>query len=250
MNICIISDLHFKYSKANTEDLENSAFVLDFLDSITGKYDLLILAGDIFDLWFDWNYTIIKQYFPLLVKLYEISQASCRIVHISGNHDFWFGNFLPDYINVELVDETFLLEADGKKILVCHGDTHTVNDMRYQLFRRIIRFPFTKKLFSILHPDLALGLGSKLSRSSRARKDPPPMRRKKNSGLHSYARSQIRSKKADYVIMGHSHHPELIEMEGGFYANCGDWISHHSFVEIISGDIRIQNYNIRKGDTA
>jgi len=250
MKICIISDIHYKYSNPNPEDIENSTIVLDFLDSIIGKYDLLILAGDIFDLWFDWNYTIIKQYFPLLVKLYEISQASCRIVHISGNHDFWFGNFLPDYLGVELVDETFSLEADGKKILVCHGDTHTVNDLRYQIFRRIIRFPFTKRIFSILHPDLALGIGSKLSRSSRARKDPLPLRKKKNSGLHGFARAQIRRGRADYVIMGHCHYPELIDLEGGIYANCGDWISHHSFVEIDSGAIRLQQYNNRKGDTA
>jgi UDP-2,3-diacylglucosamine hydrolase len=224
--------------------------ILGFLDSIIGKYDMLILAGDIFDLWFDWNYTIIKQYFPLLVKLYEISQNDCRIIHISGNHDFWFGNFLPEYLNIQLEDESFFIETDNKKILVCHGDTHTVNDLRYHVFRRIIRFPFTKRIFSLLHPDLALGLGSKLSRSSRARKDPPPMRRKKNSGLHCFARNQIRRGLADFVIMGHSHHPEMVAMEGGYYVNSGEWISQYSYVEIISGEIFLKHYNINKGDTA
>ncbi len=250
MRICIISDLHFKYSKPNAEDIENSTIILEFLESIKGKYDLLILAGDIFDLWFDWNFTIIKQYFPLLVKLYEISQSSCRIVHISGNHDFWFGDFLPEYLKIELKDECFRITTDNRKILVCHGDTHTVNDLRYQIFRRFIRIPLMKRMFGLLHPDLALGLGSKLSRSSRARKDPPPLRRRKNSGLMSFAESQIKQGKADIVVMGHSHYPELVPIQNGFYANCGDWISHHSFVEIISGEIRIQHYNKYKGDTA
>ncbi|MCB5259825.1 MAG: UDP-2,3-diacylglucosamine diphosphatase [Candidatus Cloacimonetes bacterium] len=243
MKICIISDLHFKYTKPNAEDIQNSKIVLDFLNSIIGKYDLLILAGDIFDLWYDWNYTIIKQYFPLLVKLYEISQKSCRIVHISGNHDFWFGNFLPDFLNFELYDEAFCLETDGKKIHVCHGDTHTVNDLRYQVFRRVIRIPLMKRIFGLLHPDLALGLGSKLSRSSRARKDTPSLRKKKNSGLEAYAKHLIKSSKADYVIMGHSHYPILKEIEGGSYVNSGDWISHHSYVEIISGKIELKQYN-------
>ena len=100
MRICIISDLHCKYSKLSKVDKENSDLVLSFLEQARGKYDLLILNGDIFDLWYDWKYTIIKQYFPLLVKLYEIRQAGCRIVHITGNHDFWFGDFLPDYLEI------------------------------------------------------------------------------------------------------------------------------------------------------
>ena len=250
MRICIISDLHYKYSKLSKVDKENSDLMLSFLEQARGKYDLLILNGDIFDLWYDWKYTIIKQYFPLLVKLYEIRQAGCRIVHITGNHDFWFGDFLPDYLGVELVDESLEFIADGKKIYVCHGDTHTVNDFRYQSYRRVIRLPFMKIIFGLLHPDFALGLGSKMSRSSRTRKDSTALRNKKNEGLRAYARKLIKNGRADYVIMGHSHNPELIKYENGFYANSGDWINHHTYIEIISGTIQIKHYNIKKGETA
>lgn len=245
MRICIISDLHCKYSKLSAEDKENNALVLSFLDQAKGKYDLLILNGDIFDLWYDWKYTIIKQYFPLLVKLYEIAQAGCRIVHITGNHDFWFGDFLPDYLDVQLVAEAFVFSADEKKTYVCHGDTHTVNDLRYQVFRRIIRLPLMKKVFGLLHPDFALGLGSMMSRSSRIRKDSPDLKARKNEGLRSYAKKLIKSGRADYVVMGHSHHPELIQFGTGYYANSGDWINHHSYIEIISGKIQIKHYNIK-----
>ena len=250
MRICIISDLHCKYSKLSSEDKENSALVLSFLEQAKGKYDLLILNGDIFDLWYDWKYTIIKQYFPLLVKLYEIRQAGCRIVHITGNHDFWFGNFLPDYLGVELEAESFEISADDKKIYVCHGDTHTVNDFRYQSFRKLIRLPFMKKIFGLLHPDFALGLGNMMSRSSRTRIDSSELRDKKNEGLRAYAKKLIKRGRADYVIMGHSHHPELIQYETGYYANSGDWINHHTYIEIISGKIQIKHYNINKGETA
>jgi len=50
--------------------------------------------------------------------------------------------------------------------------------------------------------------------------------------------------------MGHSHNPELLEISDGVYANSGDWISHHSYIEINSGNIQIQNYNKKKGDPA
>ncbi|HPF08552.1 MAG: UDP-2,3-diacylglucosamine diphosphatase [Candidatus Cloacimonetes bacterium] len=250
MRICVISDLHYKYVKPNAEDRENADLVLNFLEQARGKYDLMILNGDIFDLWFDWAYTVIKQYFPLLVKLYELKQSGCRLVMISGNHDFWFGDFLPDYLGLELCMEDFQIDADGKKIYVCHGDTHTVNDLRYQVFRRIIRMPLMKKLFSLLHPDLALGIGSQLSRSSRARKDPPHLRSRKNAGLLRFAGTMIRSGKADYVIMGHSHDPVVKEINGGLYANSGDWISNHSYLEILSGKLSVEHYLVNKENKA
>lgn len=250
MRICVISDLHYKYVKPSAEDRENSLLVLSFLDQAKGKYDLMVLNGDIFDLWFDWRFTIIKQYFPLLVKLYELQQSGCRLVLISGNHDFWFGDFLPDYLGIELRSECFSLEADGKKIHISHGDTHTVNDLRYQIFRKIIRLPLMKKMFSLLHPDLALGLGSMLSRSSRERKDPPVVRSKKNAGLQRFASTMIRQSKADYVIMGHSHNPMVKEIGTGLYANSGDWISHHSYIEISSGTLSVQQYSINKENQA
>lgn len=246
MRICIISDIHFKYKRNAPEDRENEAIVLRFLEEAIGKYDLLILAGDIFDLWFDWRYAIVKQYFPLLVRLDEIRRAGCRIVHISGNHDFWFNDFLPEYLNVELYDRSFSIKADGKKIHVCHGDEHTVNDLRYQVYRSFIRLPFIRWIFSLLHPDLALSIGSLLSRSSRGRKKDPNIRSKQQGGLVKHAQSLIKRGKADYVIMGHSHHPVLKKLDGGVYANCGDWITHHSFVEVIGGEISI-NYYIDKG---
>lgn len=242
MRICVISDLHYKYLKPSAEDAENSSYTLEFLDQAKAKYDLIVLCGDIFDLWYDWQYTIIKQYFPLLVKLHELKESGCRIVYIAGNHDFWFGDFFPEYMGIELYDENFEIEANGKKLFFCHGDTHTVNDIRYHLFRRFIRLPLMKRIFGFLHPDLALRLGSKLSRSSRDRKDPAHLRLKKNAGLMNYASKIIRSGYADYVIMGHSHNPIIKPIEHGFYANSGDWISHHSYLEIDAGGISLKYY--------
>jgi len=243
MRICAISDVHYKYHADTAEDRENQRIVLDFLTRITGKYDLLVLAGDIFDLWYDGRYTLIKQYFPLLVKLYNIHSEGCRIVLISGNHDFWFGDFLPQIMSIELYAEKFQITIDDRKMLFCHGDTHTVNDRRYNILRRVLRFPLTSKLFSLIHPDLALSLGSMLSRSSREQKLHPEIRSKKNSGLLSYATRQIQKGRSDIVVMGHSHDPQLLQIGTGFYANCGDWLGHHSYVEIVDGEVSLHSFS-------
>lgn len=244
MRICAISDLHYKYHITSKTDQENQQIILSFLDSIKGRYDLLVLAGDIFDLWFDGRYTVVKQYFPLLVRLHEIHRQGCRIVLISGNHDFWFGDFLPDTIGMELYPESFRITADGRKMLFCHGDTHTVNDTRYRILRWTLRLPITRKLFSLIHPDLALSLGSLMSRSSRERKLHPEVRSRKNEGLKSFATRQIKQGSSEIVVMGHSHEPQVSHIDSGVYANCGDWLGHYSYIEILGGEVYLRSFKV------
>lgn len=242
MRICVVSDIHFKFAVPSTDDRRNAALVLDFLAQAVGKYDLMVLNGDIFDLWFDWKYTIIKQYFPLLHRLAQIAENGCQIVLIAGNHDFWFGNFFSEYLGVQIHPEHYTLEADGKRMLFTHGDLHTVNDFRYKAFRAIIRLPAMKWLFSLLHPDLALGIGSKMSRSSRFREISHKLQAKRGAGLAKYAGRQIRNKNFDYVFMGHSHRPTIRDLENGFYVNSGDWICHHTYVEVLDGKLELKKY--------
>ncbi len=240
MRICAISDLHYKFAVSNPEDEELNAKALAFLRTLPGHYDWLILNGDIFDLWYDWKYTIIKAYFPVLKILADIREKGCRIVYISGNHDFWFGDFFPDQLQAEIYQDAFVLETDRKKIYFTHGDLHTTNDAKYKLLRRVIRFPFTRKLYAIIHPDLALALGKALSRSSRLRRITHQLQEKKKQGLEQYAAALLND--YDYVIMGHTHEPCALPMGKGTYANCGDWLTHHSYITIINGKLELHTF--------
>jgi UDP-2,3-diacylglucosamine hydrolase len=235
MKICVISDLHYKFATPDPEDVELNAKALAFLRTLPGHYDWLILNGDIFDLWYDWKYTIIKAYFPVLKILADIREKGCRIVYISGNHDFWFNDFFPIQLQVELHQDAFVLETDKKKIYFTHGDLHTTNDSKYKLLRRVIRLPFTKQLFSIIHPDLALALGKTLSRSSRFRMIAQKLQQQKKEGMERYAANLL--KDYDYVIMGHTHEPCIVQMGKGIYANSGDWLINHSYIKIIDGKL-------------
>jgi UDP-2,3-diacylglucosamine hydrolase len=240
MRICVISDLHYKFATPNPEDVELNAKALAFLKTLPGHYDWLILNGDIFDLWYDWKYTIIKAYFPVLKILADIRERGCRIAYISGNHDFWFNDFLPQQLGIELYRDAFVLETDRKKIYFTHGDLHTSNDFKYKLLRSVIRLPFTQKLFSIIHPDWALDIGRAMSRSSRLRRISHKLQEKKKQGLEMYAASLLTD--YDYVIMGHTHEPCVMPMGNGVYANSGDWLQNHSYITIIDGKLQLNSY--------
>jgi UDP-2,3-diacylglucosamine hydrolase len=247
MRICVISDVHFKYTQDSTADQQNEKLILSFLREAAGKYDLMVLNGDIFDLWFDWKYTIIKQYFPLLHALANIRDNGCRIVYVSGNHDFWFNDFMHNYLQIEIHPAHFDFNADSKRILVTHGDLYTVNDLRYRIFRQLIRVSWLKKVFTLVHPDLSLSLGKMLSRSSRARKLSSVLKIKQGTGLENYARVQFEKGKYDIVIMGHSHKPLVKNYANGVYANSGDWIINHTYIEIIEGKLELIKYNLQGG---
>lgn len=239
MRVYFVSDFHLKFQE-NREDRKRRERILDFFRSIKGKADILVLNGDIFDLWFDWSEVIIKGYFPLLKVLADLQENGCRLILIAGNHDFWFSGFLQEYLKMEIYPERFCEEIDGKKIYVTHGDLHTTNDLRYKLFRSLIRNRVVKFLFRILHPDLALNLGKLLSRSSRERKLPAALKSKKEEGLVKFANKML--KDYDLVVMGHAHAPKNIELNGGNYVNLGDWIVHNSYLEMTDGNIELKQY--------
>lgn len=246
MRICVFSDVHIKYALKDDLDRENAKIALSFLRQAVGKYDLMVLNGDTFDLWFDWNFVIIKQYFPFLHRLAEISEHGCKLVLISGNHDFWFNDFFTRYLDAKVYNNAYRLRADGKKMLFTHGDMHTVNDMRYRLFRRLIRLKTSKALFSLMHPDLALHLGAKFSRSGRLRQVSSLLQSKKSEGLGHYAEYMMKKKDYDLVCMGHSHSPGIRELGKGIYANSGDWTRHHSYLEIIDGVVSLKYYQVKE----
>ena len=242
MKICIVSDIHFKFTRLDPEEQQRHKLVLDFFRECVGKYDLFILNGDIFDLWSETSHTIIKQYFPLLRLLADIHDAGCKIVYISGNHDFWFGDFFADILPVEIHQDAYKNTCDGKRILVTHGDLHTVNDVRYRIFRSTLRTSLVRKLYGFLHPELGLQIGSRLSRSSNARRVYKDALRLKKAGLQSFAEHQIKLQGYDIVVLGHSHHPLHLRLDKGEYLNCGDWMKNFTYINIIDGFAELCNY--------
>jgi UDP-2,3-diacylglucosamine hydrolase len=179
-----------------------------------------------------------------LKKLSELQEKGTRLVMTAGNHDFWFKDFLKNEIGMEIYPKSFIEELDGNKIFVNHGDWFTANDWRYKLFRSLIRNKLVMKFFELLHPDIALGIGKMLSRSSRDRKMPPTLKRRKEEGLVKFAQKAL--EKYDIVVLGHSHSPKLEKFENGIYVNSGDWIEHNSYIKITDGKLELLEYKTKE----
>ena len=245
MKYVIASDFHLKFIE-NTDDIKRRLLVEEFLRSLIGQIDGLILAGDIFDLWVEWDKVIIKNYFNVLKIFSLLKDAGCRLIFLSGNHDFWIGSFLKEVIGFEVYNDYFTDVINNKKIFVSHGDLFTKNDLRYQVFRKIVRAKLVQSIFKIIHPDFSLSIGQLLSRSSRNRKDPISLVNTKEKGLQEKA--QKLCEKYDVVIFGHSHNPLKIDYNDRIYLNCGDWLKNNSFCYFDEEKIELQFYTKSKTD--
>lgn len=240
MKIIVISDTHIKFDE-NAEDKARRERVSSFLQNLPHDTDLLVLNGDIFDLWFDWNSVIIAGYYDFIHELKAVIMRGIRVIMLAGNHDFWFNGFLES-LGIEIYSDYYIMFDNQKQIYITHGDKHTSNDIRYFIFRTLLRNPVTKFFFNLIHPELSLNVGKKLSRSSRDRQDSPALTKKKNQGLVKFAQKKI-SEGYQIVIMGHVHNPQKLEFTEGCYLNSGDWIVHNSYLEIIKGNAELKFYN-------
>ena len=83
--IIVVSDFHLKFYETTEE---NNSKVLKFLRSIIGKADVLILNGDIFDLWYTWKTVIIKGYFDFLKVLADIQESLYSLLKMNRNLNF------------------------------------------------------------------------------------------------------------------------------------------------------------------
>jgi UDP-2,3-diacylglucosamine hydrolase len=232
MRYIIASDFHLKITE-NNEDRLRRVRVEAFLEDKIGQIDGLILLGDIFDLWVEWDKVIIKNYFSILKIFSSLKDAGTRLIFLAGNHDFWLEKFLQETIGFEVYHDFFSDTINEKKIFVSHGDLYTKNDLRYKFFRKFIRQRFIKKLFKLLHPDFGLTIGQLLSRTSRNRKRDPKSLHKKEQGLIQKATTL--SPEYDIVVFAHTHKPAKQNINGVIYINTGDWVTHDSYC-VFEGD--------------
>jgi UDP-2,3-diacylglucosamine hydrolase len=239
MNIVIASDFHLKFQES-AADRKRRGQVIKFLDSLRGATDLLILNGDVFDLWMEWPDFVISGYFPLYESLAELSRSGCRIVLIPGNHDFLFERFMTTKLGVEIVGDAFTGEFDGKRLYVAHGDTYTTNDLRYQVYRRLVRSALARWVIRNVPPAMALSLGARFSRTSRRARIPREAHLRKEAGLLRKARKL--AAKHDIIVFGHTHIPRAIPLGKALYFNSGDWVEHRTFVLVVDGVAEIHEY--------
>lgn len=228
VDLLILSDIHLGTFGCHAEEL------CDYLDSIAPKR--IILNGDIIDIW-----QFSKRYWPqshmgVLQRLLEFLSQGIEIHYVTGNHDELMRRFSDFHLsNFHIVDK-IVLELDGKKAWIFHGDVFDVTmqyskwlakmgGLGYDLLIVLNRMMnYTLRLFGRDKYSLSKKVKASVKKAIKFIRD-----------FEKTAAELAIENGYDYVIMGHIHTPEHKSIYQGnkkvTYLNSGDWIENLTALE-------------------
>lgn len=236
--IYFISDIHLGGQPPEQEEIKQQA-LFAFFEMVAKEKATLVILGDLFDLWFEYNHAIPKEHARAVSKLFKLRENGIDVYFILGNHDFWVGEFFSKELGFKVYPDSVDLKFAGKNFHFHHGDGIAKSDVGYRILKKIFRFRPNIFLYRWLHPDLGLPFAKFVSGSSRKYTSEKEM--SFDPDYEAYAREHLQNG-ADFVLMGHRHLPQYLEMEGGIYINTGDWLFHRSYAKYDGEKIELLNW--------
>jgi len=215
-----ISDIHLGLQEKAQEEAKEKKLV-NFLKFAESNCDELFIIGDLFDYWFEYKRVYQKGFYRTLAALKDLSEKGIKLHYFIGNHDFLHRDFFEKEFGAIMYHDGLSIELNSKKFFIAHGDGMVSNDTGYNILKWILRNNFFQWLYSLLHPDLGIGIASRTSKSSRSYTD------KKDygeiDGLFKSAKKKI-DEGFDYVLFGHLHKRIRETYKQGNYINFGSWL--------------------------
>jgi UDP-2,3-diacylglucosamine hydrolase len=219
------SDVHLGLESDEIEKKKEKKLI-DFLDQASVDATEIFIVGDLFDCWIEYKHVVPKGFYRLLTKISSIVESGIKINYISGNHDFWKGDYFKKEFGIDICHGHIERVIEGKKFFIHHGDGFAYNDTGYRILKKIMRNRVSQRIYSLIHPDIGIWLAKGTSETSRAHTSEKDYSVK--DGLRDTAFEKI-DEGFDYVVMGHRHYPQMVRHNNGFYVNLGDWIKHSSY---------------------
>jgi UDP-2,3-diacylglucosamine pyrophosphatase LpxH len=233
-----ISDTHLGTSGCKAE------LLLNFLKST--ECETLFLVGDIIDGWQlrkGWYWP--PRHNDVVRCVLKKAKHGTRVVYVPGNHDEAFRGYVGLNLGgVELLPEALHESADGRKLLVLHGDEFdgVVLYAKWLAFLGDHAYTLLLKLNGFIN-----GIRKRLglpywSLSSQIKKRVKNAVQFISSFEQAVAHAAV-ERGADGVVCGHIHTAEIRKIRDVTYYNDGDWVeSCTALVEHADGLMEILDW--------
>ena len=238
-----ISDTHLGTRGCRAE------FLADFLKSVSCEN--LYLVGDIIDGWrlrrsWFWD----QHHDEVLRLILRAARGGTNVVYVPGNHDEVMRKYVPlspEICGVKLQMETEHTTADGKRLLITHGDSFDsvvrhakalalLGDWAYTMALGLNRY-FNQIRVRLGYPYWSLSAWLKLQVKEAV---------KAIDRFETALADDARRRGFDGVVCGHIHHAEMRTVNGVLYLNDGDWVeSCTALVEHSDGKLELVDWVAR-----
>jgi len=228
-----ISDIHLGTRGCKAD------FLLDFLKHY--ESDVLYLVGDIIDGWSlkrSWYWQ--QSHNDVVQKILRKARKGTRVIYISGNHDEFAREYTSHLFGGIELEARFIHEtADGKKLLVLHGDEFdgvikyarwlaVLGDYAYQFSLTLNRWVNqVRKRLGYPYWSLSAYLKGKVKNAVQY-----------IDNFEQVVAEAAAHDGADGVVCGHIHKAEMRTIGNILYCNDGDWVeSCSALVENADGKL-------------
>ena len=240
--IYFVSDVHLG-APALTNNHQRELRFAQWMDEINEDVGELYLMGDIFDFWWEYKKVVPRGFTRILGRIANLTDRGIPVHFFPGNHDLWVFDYLPSELGVIVHRKEIVREIGGKKFFLAHGDGLDADDVGYIRLKKIFTNRNLQWWFSRLHPNFALHIAHKWSKSSRITK----LNREEefnvnNDGMYKFAQSFLKQESIDYFIFGHRHQMVNSQInENSRFILLGDWIKNFSY-----GVFDGENFELKK----
>lgn len=230
-----ISDVHLGTTGCQAQRL------LEFLRAT--ECETLYLVGDIIDGWqlkrrWYWE----QAHNDVVQTVLKKAKKGTRVIFVPGNHDEAIRQFVDlDFGGIRVRDELVHTTAQGKRMLVLHGDRFDgviacakwlayVGDNLYTMILKWNQWLNSARARAGL-PYWSLSQYLKLKVKNAV---------SYITSFENALAAEARRRGLDGVICGHIHKPEIRDIDGIRYCNDGDWVeSLSALVEETSGELKL-----------
>ena len=236
MSSCFISDLHLDHKR---EDIKKAFF--KFLESEASEFKNLYILGDLFEVWIgdDFEDEFISEVISALKK-FSLKDKNIFIMH--GNRDFLLGEKFAEKCGAKLISDPLILNKEGKKIMLSHGDIFCTDDLEYQNFKEKVRNEKWQKEF------LSKDLKDREEIAKNLRRESTKKNSKKEDYLMDVNKLEVekiaQKNKVEILIHGHVHRPKVHNEAFGQRIVLGDWDKKYWFISLIGEKISLHSSEI------
>jgi UDP-2,3-diacylglucosamine pyrophosphatase LpxH len=233
-----ISDVHLGTAGCKAD------YLIDFLKHT--ESDVLYLVGDIIDGWqLKKGWTWRQSHNDVVQKILRKARKGTRVVFVPGNHDEFARHYVDlAFGGIDVVYEATHVTADGKRLLVTHGDLFdgVIQHAKWLAYLGDSLYTFVLVLnhrFNQIRTRLGFPYWS-LSQYLK--------HKVKNAVgfITDYEHAMVgeaRRRGFDGVVCGHIHKAEIRMIDGTLYCNDGDWVeSLTALVEDATGALEIVHW--------
>jgi len=233
-----ISDVHLGTRGCNADML------IDFLDHVDS--DTMYLVGDIIDGWqlrkrFYWP----AAHNDIVWRVLKRARRGTRVVYVPGNHDEAFRQFDGlDFGGVEIRHQAIHETADGRRLLVLHGDEFDAITLSHRWLAHLGDAAYTfvmwanrwrnnvRRAFNLPYWSLSKHAKQKVKNAVEF-----------ISHFEEVVAHAAGARGVDGVVAGHIHTADIRSINGVEYYNDGDWVeSCTALVEHFDGRMEVLHW--------